>query len=182
MHHQTKVLSIFVFIIIISLFNHSLKAQSHTVLPECNCSIIIPGTFKKYNDTFPTDLGKLIYHTYTMTDTTLNFQLSYIDYPEGSVHSDSSELLNDFFASTIDASVESVKGEKKYETDIQQFEYPGYFWKIYFGDNKFISTKSFVAGNRLYTLQVFGDRKQDKNAGLVRYFDSFRFVDLKKIK
>lgn len=182
MHHKTKVLSKFVFVSIFSLFSFYVTAQSHTTLPECNCSVIIPGTFKKYIDTFPTDIGKLIYHTYTHTDTALNFQLSYIDYPEGAVHSDSTELLKDFFASTIDASVESVKGEKKYETEINLFEYPGYFWKIYFGENKFISTKSFLAGSRLYTLQVFGDRKFDKHVGLVRYFDSFRFVDLKRIR
>ena len=114
-------------------------------------------------------------------DTILNYQLSFLDYPEGSVHSDSTDLLRELFASTIDASVESVKGIKKYQTEINQFEYPGYLWKIEFGENQIMKTKAFVAGNRFYTMQVFGDRKYDKTNVDLQFFDSFRFIDPNKI-
>lgn len=158
-----------------------MTAQKFTPLIECNCSVSIPGHFKSYVDTFPTDIGNLIYHTYTLTDTTLNYQLSFLDYPEGSVHSDSTDLLKDFFSSTIDASTESVKGTKKYQTEINQFEYPGFLWKIEFGENQFMKTKAFVAGNRFYTMQVFGNEKYDTSNMDLKFFDSFRFLDPKKI-
>lgn len=141
----------------------------------------VPGNFKSYIDTFATDIGKLIYHTHTLTDTLLNYQLSFLDYPEGSVHSDSIDLLKDFFSSTIDASVESVKGVKKYQAEIRQFEYPGYLWKIEFGKNQFMKSKAFVAGTRFYTLQVFGNQKHDTSNLDIVFFDSFRFLDPNKI-
>ena len=161
-------------------FNPS-YGQKYTALIECNCSVIIPGQFRHYIDTFSTEMGSLVYYTYTFTDTILNYQLSFLDYPEGSVHSDSTDLLRELFASTIDASLESVKGIKKYQTEINQFEYPGYLWKIEFGENQFIKTKAFVAGNRFYTMQVFGDRKYDNTNVDLKFFDSFRFIDPNKI-
>ena len=177
MHHKAKILSYFLLIVLFFIQAFPLPAQKFTSLPDCNCSVRIPGNFKSYIDTFTTDIGKLIYHTYTLTDSVLNYQLSFLDYPEGSVHSDSTDLLIDFFSSTIEASVESVKGVKKYQAEIKQFEYPGYLWKIEFGRNQFMKSKAFVAGSRFYTLQVFGDQKYDKSNMDIVFFDSFRFLN-----
>ncbi|MEP7267093.1 MAG: hypothetical protein ABI844_05655, partial [Saprospiraceae bacterium] len=180
---MTKVLSKFIFIAFGIIYFGNTCAQNIASIPDCNCSVNIPGKFRYYIDTFETEIGKLIYHTYTLTDSSkLNYQLTYLDYPDGSVHSDSSEFLVDFFRSTIDASVESVKGEKKYESEIHQFGYPGYFWKTVFGNDQFIKTKAFVAGNRFYTMQIFGENSMDKDKLEFYFFDSFKFLDLKRVK
>ena len=159
-----------------------LKGQNKVEIKECNCRVIIPGKFKAYVDTFKTAIGDLINYTYFMKDTVLSYQLSFVDYPEGTMHSDSAALMQEFFQSTIDESVIKVKGVKKYESEITQFGYAGWFWKINFGTNKFIKTKAFMAGRRYYTMQVIGKVKYDIDRLTFRYFDSFQFIDLVKVK
>ncbi len=156
--------------------------QNKVTIPEGNCQLVIPGLFKSYLDTFETEIGPLVYHTYLMQDTSLSYQFTFCDYPYETMHSDSIGLLNEFFESTIDESVLSIKGTKKYESEISQFGYPGWFWRIDFGQNKFIKTKAFIAGRRFYTMQVFGHKSWDDQKKTFQFMDSFQFLNLQKVK
>jgi hypothetical protein len=164
------------------LFTSRVFGQQFVPLPAGNCSVYAADTFHHRLDSFQTPVGNLIYHTYYLSDSGLYFQLAFVDYPEETIHSDSLELLNSFFDEYILAQVERLKGTKRYESIIQQFEFPGRYWKIDFGADQFVRTKSFVAGRRLYTLQVTGLRKKDNDKKIQRFFDSFRFINPSKIE
>ncbi|MEP7321097.1 MAG: hypothetical protein ABI761_04220 [Saprospiraceae bacterium] len=172
----------YLFILLVLGLSTKMKGQHKTRIEDCNCIVSIPGTFKMYVDTIETAIGKMVNHTFVDKDSILNYQLFFVDYPEGTMHSDSILLMEDFFTSTIDESVLKVNGTKKYESEINQFGYPGWFWKINFGRNKFIKTKSFMAGRRFYTMQVIGNLNYDLDKLTFPFFDSFQFIDLKKVK
>ncbi len=182
MNHITKVLSICLILL-----------TAETVLSQedpKNIFIHVPGNFqmwfplqiKTYKDTIKTEIGDLIYNTFVHKDSTLIYQLSYCEYPEGGMHSDSTDLIEEFFQAAIDESVLQVKGQKQYQSVIGQFGYPGYLWKTTFGDNKFIRTKAFMAGKKYYSMQVIGLKKWDDDKKAFHFFDSFKFLDLSKVK
>lgn len=168
--------------LVCALFHFHSNAQNEARINECNCIVLAPQKFRSYVDTINTSLGNLINYTYVTKDSLLSYQLAFVEYPEGSMHSDSTELMADFFRTTIDESVIRLKGNKKYESEIHQFGYPGWFWKTTYGKNKFMKTKAFMAGKRFYSMQVTGDIKYDQDKWTFPFFDSFQFIDLKLVK
>lgn len=169
-------------LLILSISYFHSTAQNKARINECNCIVLAPKKFKSYADTIHSVLGPLINYTYLAKDSVLSYRLSFVEYPEGSMHSDSIGLLAEFFRTTIDESVLKLKGNKKYESEIHQFGYPGWFWKIIYGKNKFIKTKAFMAGRRFYSMQVMGDIVYDQDKWTFPFFDSFQFIDLKLVK
>lgn len=158
------------------------RTQHKVALDPANCIVSIPGKMELYTDTIPTDIGQMVYYTYICKDSVLQYQLSYCQYPEGSLDSDSTDLLREFFSTTISASVEKLQGVQRYASEIVQFGFPGWFWRIDYGHSKFSKTKSFVAGRHFYKLQVSGSAKNDQDPSANLFFDSFQFLDLKRVR
>lgn len=95
--------------------------------------VLAPGVMTEKTDTVTTELGNLDYHVfYHQTDNkdadNLFYMISYTDYPEGSVHSDSTEFLDEFFQTTLESAAAAVDGEVIYSTDIEYKDFPGKFW------------------------------------------------------
>lgn len=154
-----------------------LAAQKPTILEPANCAVLIPGTFQYSADTIPTEVGEIIYHTWHSRDSTVQYLVSFCNYPEGTVHSDSTELLEEFFTATISAAVEKTRGIKRYESGMLQSGFPGRFWRIDIG-TRYVKTRAFVAGTRFYSLQVIGPLGAEQDQSESAFFDSFRFLDL----
>ena len=183
MYHKTKILAILILSGISSSFLPlALYAQSGVIVSEGNFKVLMPEDYLSTIDTISTEIGPVMYHTLHARDSFMTYQISFCDYPEGMVHSDSADLLKEFFQSTIEESVASVHGTKKYESEITQFGYPGWFWKIEFGKNKFLKTKAFVAGNRFYSLIVAGDLRKDDDLRTFAFLDSFQFLELSRVR
>lgn len=157
-------------------------AQNKAILDRANAVVLVPGEMKLYTDTILTVVGEIIYCTYVHKDSLLQYELSYCEYPEGTLHSDSTELLKDFFATTIAATLEKLKGQQRYASEILQFGFPGWFWRIDYGKDRYTKYKAFVAGRNFYNLQVTGSKNQDLESLSTRYFDSFQFIDLKQVR
>jgi len=103
--------------------------------------------------------------------------VSYCDYPEGTVHSDSLDLLKDFFQATVESSVTSVNGELFYAADIKLGDHPGKLWRVNYRDNTAaIKTKAFVAGNRYYAVQAITLRDKSLNNAIDKFLDSFEII------
>jgi hypothetical protein len=132
-------------------------------------------------DTVETEIGELHYHTlFTQGDQSVGnqvYMLSYCDYPEGTVHSDSTAILNDFFKTTIRTAAYMVDGELMYQTDEETFGYPGKYWRVdYRSGQAVIKTRAFVAGSRYYALQVVSTKLLHINPDTDRFFDSFQLL------
>ncbi|MEM9990820.1 MAG: hypothetical protein AAF738_03595, partial [Bacteroidota bacterium] len=120
-----------------------------------------PVPMQQHADTTATPVGELIYHTYVAQDEEQQiYMLTYCDYPEGSLHSDSTDLVNDFFDATIASAAESVQGKVLYiHKDKLQKQHHGKRWRIdYLDGAAIIRTRAFVVGQRYYSVQVVSRR------------------------
>lgn len=145
--------------------------------------IITPGQLSEKVDSIYTDIGTLAYHTfYYQADEkkadNLVYMISYCDYPDYTVHSDSLSLVPEFFEATIESAVSSVKGELIYSNDIQIKRYPGKVWRIdYLRGRAVIKTKAFIVKNRFYTLQTITYKERNLNYSTDKFLESFRLLE-----
>lgn len=146
---------------------------------EGKFQVLTPGDFDKAVDTVRTDLGKLAYHVLVYNNQQKNaenlfYMITFCDYPQGTIHSDSTALLKDFFEASIDQAASSVKGEVVYQSDVSLQGYPGKVWRInYLRDQAVIKTKAFMVRNRFYSIQTVTLKDMAMNAASERFFDSF---------
>lgn len=149
---------------------------------EGNFSVLAPGEMTQKVDTVETPVGKLAYHTFfhqseDQKADNLFYMVSYCDYPPNSMHSDSTEILEEFFKTTIESAAFSVDGDLIYSTDVQLETYPGKFWRIeYLKGNAIIKTQAFLVGSRYYSTQTIMLKNKSLNPSSDKFFDSFRIL------
>ena len=132
--------------------------------------------------TVETPLGEIVYHSYfhkPENDPQGNqwFSVSYCDYPDGAVHSDSTELLVDFFEESIKESAFSVNGEVRYVEDIDYNSFPGRFWRVDYMDGQvIIKSKAYLVAQRFYVIQVVSLKDKSVNEDSARFLDGFKLL------
>lgn len=148
-------------------------------------TVVAPAVLDENTRSVSTKIGELNYHTFAYRDTDEKaenwlYVISYVDYPKGSLHADSTELVQDFLAETIASSLESAKGTLVYASDIKYKGAVGKIWRIDFGTGKgsgVFRTKAFVKGNRFYTIQTACPKENSLNTSSDRFFKSFDFLE-----
>ena len=141
--------------------------------------ILTPGVMVEKVNTIETEIGDLNYITFLhqskeKDSDNLVYMVSYCDYPENSIHSDSTELVQEFFQTTIATAVESVKGELRYSSEIEMGDYPGMLWRVDYNEGRaLIKTKSFLVGRRYYSVQAITLKEKSLNTTIDKFLDSF---------
>jgi len=148
-----------------------------------NFLVLAPGEMEYRVSSMDLAIGKLDYHIYFNQgkDSTENilYQVSYCDYPEGSIHSDSTEFLQLLFEQNIKESAKTVSGKVIYEEDIQYKEYPGKLFKVHFADDQAaIKTHLFMIENRYYALSVTSLKGKALNPYVDSFLSSFKIMNL----
>lgn len=155
-------------------------------VPEASgVSVVVPGGLMKHS-TRETSSGidNLVYHSFAIdfddpSSGYYAFILSYVDYPEGSMHSDSTELLDDFFGIAVKESIFQMRGELIYESDEEFFKYPSKVWRINYKKGRAtIRNKSIMINNRFYMLQVISNTDVKANEIAQNYLESLRLLSL----
>ena len=140
--------------------------------------ILSPGEMTEKTTEIETAVGKIAYHTLfyqTLEADSALYLVSYCDYPAGSLHSDSTELLQQFFENTIDAAVKDLRGDLRYSAASRLDGFPGYTWRIDYRKGKAsLRTRAVVIGSRYYLLQVAMRREKSLSAAADKFMDSFR--------
>ena len=148
---------------------------------EGRFSVNAPGPLREKVDSASTPLGAISYHSFICrvgnekNGLSAVYLVSYCDYPESTVHSDSTDLLREFFAATVEESVRSSQGELVYQDDASLGLYPGKVWRINRPqDRTVIRTRAFVVNNRFYNVQsvMFGGASMDQSSD--RFLESFK--------
>ena len=145
--------------------------------------IMTPGEMMEKVNEIDTDIGHFHYFTYIHQTTDSNaenlvYKISYVDYPEHTIHSDSTEFVEEFFHSTIETSIQSVHGNLRYSDEIKLLEYPGRIWRVDYNQGEAtIKTKAYMVGRRYYQIQVIGRREKSMNVTQDRFFDSFYLIE-----
>lgn len=144
--------------------------------------VLVPSEWsQKVIDSIETEVGQLAYHTFflqTPTDTADNvlYMLSYVDYPEGSLHHDSIDLVQEFFDASQEEAILAVEGELLFSTDKEKNNYPGRFWRIdYLEGEASIRTQVYVVGQRFYQIQTIARADRGLNRSTDRFFESLEF-------
>lgn len=174
---------IFIFFCLIPLSVTGQNDWKHWNSVEGNFTIFVPGDMQEKIQTVETDLGTLEYHQFFYQSTEENpenyiYMVNYVDYPLGSLSSDSLELVNTFFEATKEEAVASVEGELRYADPISLYDFPGQIWRIDYNDGQAIlKSKSFVVNNRFYSIQVATSKAMRFNDKMNQYLDSFKLLN-----
>jgi hypothetical protein len=145
--------------------------------------VLAPGPMQERTDSIETPVGKLAYHVFFHQPAdkdvdNLVYMVSYCDYPEHTIHSDSTMLVEEFFAATIDQAAKSVRGELLYSDAHWMRRYPGRIWRIHYLNGKaVIKTKAYLVDRRFYTVQAIMFREKSLNPASEKFLDSFRLLN-----
>ena len=144
--------------------------------------VMAPEALEEKVNEIETAIGTISHFTYFYQDQNkdaenLIYKVSYVDYPEHTIHSDSLEFLEEFFHSTIETSIKSVHGTLRYSDEIQMDDYPGLIWRVDYNKGQAtIKTKAYMVGRRFYQIQVIARSKKSLNPLQDRFFDSFYLI------
>lgn len=142
--------------------------------------VLSPGSLQEKIDSIDTPLGQMVYHTFYCQPPEESrenevYMISYVDYPSGTLHSDSIDLVNELLDESQTAAAESVRGELLFSQNGAQNGYPFRYWRIdYLNGRASIRTKALVVKNRFYTIQTVARRELGMNHATDRFIDSFR--------
>ncbi|MCB0685676.1 MAG: hypothetical protein KDC53_04100 [Saprospiraceae bacterium] len=144
-----------------------------------------PGVMQHNIQQIQTDLGEIDYHTFylsTQNDKKGNFffQISYYQSDALEMPLDSTELISDFFAATVEQAAMSLSGEVLILDEIKfQNKFPGRFWRIHYNGGKTVmKTKAYLVNNRFYSIQVAVDADFSLDKDIDRFIDSFKLINL----
>jgi hypothetical protein len=176
-------LSTILLLLILSFTNTRQDWQQ--VVPEGgNCSIAMPGNPKRIDKTINNrSYGELIAKIWAFqpekgTDLNLAYMVSYTDYPEGTIHSDSVNILKDFYNSFIDGTINNVQGKLLSETIINLSGYPGREVRVDFKNGlALIRYRYFLVKRRLYMLQIIPLTENNFNTSINKFLDSFALLE-----
>lgn len=145
--------------------------------------LLAPAVLAHNIDSVETALGVQAYHTFHLQAPdqqraeNVIYALSYVDYPAGSLHHDSTELVQEFFAGTEEEAAVAVGGEAVYTAKKAVNGFPGRQWRIDYpsrGGTASARTLAVVSGNRYYELKVFSRTDKGATQAADRFFDSLR--------
>ncbi len=146
-------------------------------------TVLAPGEFIEKFNSVETPIGATEYHTFLYQSEddkadNLVYMISYCDYPEGSIHSDSTELVKEFLEVTVESAVKSVKGELFYSSEISLGKFPGILWRVNYQDGEAtIKTKSYLVGRRYYSVQTVTYKEKGLNPFIDKFLDSFKLIE-----
>ncbi|MCB0706244.1 MAG: hypothetical protein KDC34_13075 [Saprospiraceae bacterium] len=139
-----------------------------------------PVSLELVEDSLQTDIGLVIHKTYygQSEENRLVFLIHCYDYPEFTVHSDSTELLAEFFEATLEEAIAAVDGELKYNSPVSQQNYPGQRYRIdYLDGQASIKTQAVMIRNRFISVQVASPADLLYADLTTRFLDSFEVLE-----
>jgi hypothetical protein len=149
--------------------------------PEGRFEVRMPEDIEESSQIIVTPIGDLKYISLSsdekVGDDIVQYNLSFCDYPAGTFHEDSTELISLFLDETIAASVTSVTGELIYEDVARGRKQQGRIWKVVSeGHNRHFKNMALLDGDRFYNLQVImpPEKTLDNNAN--EFFNSFKVM------
>jgi len=141
-------------------------------------SVLVPGKLTATLDTVASVIGpifcnNLVYQEKADSIAAI-YSLSHCSYPVGTLHSDSTELTDIYFESTVSNMVASLGGTLLYESEQSYVGYPGRIWKISYDEGKkWGKFKALMVEDRLYILQVRATNSVATRENATKYLDSF---------
>lgn len=153
-----------------------------SIHPEAHFKVLSPFELAVSVRELPTAEDPIIYHQYnggSVTDSTLSLAIV-IDHYQMPGSADSVDYLShrELFENTIDQILESVQGVIVYADYDDQADQDVCIWKAsYLNGKGIIRGTMIIAGQHYYGLQAFGLSKNNPDAGMNKFLDSFKIIN-----
>ncbi|MBC7884296.1 MAG: hypothetical protein H7X99_02395 [Saprospiraceae bacterium] len=147
--------------------------------PDQPFEVMTPVVMKNGEKKILTDLGQLFSTTWMCQgegdDPNFIYSLSYVDYPAGTFHADSTALIDDFFNISVDTNIKNLGGTLVYKSDLPYGPHPGVIYRASYNNNgAVIKSRMMLIGDRFYALQVFTLSEKSLNPEMDRFLNSFK--------
>jgi len=144
-----------------------------------NFEISVPGEMKNGEKKLLTDVGEMHPVTWIYEgkgeDKNHLYLLSYVDYPRGTFHSDSTDLISELFKVSMETHIADLKGSVAYYSESPYGQSPGRIYRASYNDNKLVvKSRMILIGDRFYALQVYTTSEKSLNAGINQFLESFK--------
>lgn len=141
--------------------------------------ILTPGEMKNGEKKILTEVGQLHpvtwLHQGDKNDPNYLYLISWVDYPEGTFHRDSTETIQEMFDISIETSLKDLGGTLAYKSESTYGGYPGMLYRVSYNNNRaVVKGKLVLANDRFYMLQVYTLSEKSMNYDMDRFLDSFR--------
>ena len=108
------------------------------------------------------------------------YQVTYVDYPVGTFHRDSTELRDLFYQISLESAAARLGGKVIYADNTETQYIKGKIWRIdYNRGNSMMKTKAFLFGDRFFTVSVATQKARSRNLEMDKFLESFRFLSQK---
>lgn len=146
-------------------------------------TIMTPAPLDLAVQSIPTHVGDIQLYTYThkVVDSTaqvFQYSVTYYEYPEILIPSDSTEMVTQFFDETLSAIAERIDGHIVYSEPVPFRDYPAMLTRISYQDDKFaLKNKLVLANNRFYLIEVFSTSDKVVDNDINKFIDSFKLIE-----
>jgi hypothetical protein len=139
---------------------------------EGRLSVEFPGSPSTQTISAPTAIGAITAHCFTMEFSDGSFAVAYSDFPSELVQrADVNKMLD----GARDGAVANVKGRLVEQSKTSLRNAPGREFLIQINDSAYCRTRIYLAGNRLYQIQVLGNKDQVRSGAADKFLGSFDF-------
>lgn len=167
------------------LLNYSFFAlQPDTIFTSeaAQFQILQPATFAEKYANIETEIGDMEVFTYycepPLEDPNYLYLINFMQYPEGSLHHDSTAMVSSLFKESLDESISGMNGRLLYEVEQSLQQYPAHLSRGEFNDGQnIVKSKMIVCENRFYFIQVFTSKEHSLNDRMDKFLDSFKLIE-----
>ncbi len=143
--------------------------------------VSVPGEMKNGEKKVLTEVGDLHPITWIYKggkeDANFIYSVSYVDYPEGTFHKDSTDLVDEFFQVSIESNIKSLGGTLVYKSESPYGQYQGIIYRASYNENgAVIKSRMILVKDRFYALQVYTLSEKSLNPEMDKFLNSFRLV------
>ncbi|NJN77492.1 MAG: hypothetical protein HC803_03485 [Saprospiraceae bacterium] len=143
--------------------------------------VLTRGNLVEKMATIQTEIGAIESHQFVYQplekEENLAYIIMYYDFPEGGMHSDSTELLKEFFDTTVKEAVAKLQGTLIYQNDLEHEGYRARQWRVNYSDNQVaIRSRAFMVKQRFYLLQTIGLTEVEQNNVSEYFINSFKLL------
>lgn len=138
-----------------------------------------PGEMKNGEKNILTDMGYIrpVTWLYQGLDADPNYlyMVSYIDYPQGTFHRDSTNLMQELLNVSLETQLKDLAGTLVYKSEAPYRNHPGIIYRAAYNTNKaVVKGRIILVNERLYFLQVYTLSEKSLNHDMDKFLESFK--------
>lgn len=147
--------------------------------------ILTPYPMKSGEKKLLTDVGEVHPKTWICEgkkeDDNYLYLIALIDYPEGTFHKDSVELVDALFKVSMETHIQDLGGSLVYQADAPLGFHKGLIYRASYNDNKLVAKcRLLLVGDRFYSLQVYTISEKSLNDNISKFLNSFKVGNAKE--